>query len=506
MRIRLSLSLAILLLGCHESDAQQARNVILFLADAGGVPTVNAASIHGYNEPQKLFIQSWPHVALSDTSTASQWVSDSAAGMTAIVTGRKTHNGVISMGPDAVRGERDGTALKTLLEYAEERGLSTGVVSNMNIADATPAACYAHANARNKLGEIFLQVFTPRFGDGVDVVLGNGRRRIADAITALGQDLDAVAAANRRPVYASLAAVPASDARPIAVLDGGLDVPAAAGMAIERLSRNRKGYFLMIEWDAHTDDPRKGLDNLVAFDTLIRDVAKRVNLEDTLLLFTADHSFDFSVHGGRRGEPLLKGLEEWQKDTAGKSPPHIELPSIRVHDDHTAEEVVVAAIGPGAQRVSGFMPNTRLFEIMLAAWGWQEDAATGAPGLQAGAPGQARGPRSRIERDTAVAVRQPGPHDGGGLTTAYPFFADLEDLPLVFRKRALHAGSSIGAHTQEDDEIYYVIGGTGEYTLDGQTSTVSAGSALLTRRGSTHSLRQTGKGDLVILIAYLRRS
>jgi len=502
MRIRLSLSLAILLLGCHESSAQQARNVILFLADAGGLPTVNAASIHGYNEPQKLFIQSWPHVALSDTSTASQWVSDSAASMTAIVTGRKTHNGVISMGPDAVRGERDGTVLKTILEYAEERGLSTGVVSNMNIADATPAACYAHANARNKFGEIFLQVFSPRFGDGVDVVLGNGRRRIADAITALGQDLDAVAAANKRPVYASLAAVPASDARPIAVLDGGLDVPAAAGMAIERLSRNRKGYFLMIEWDAHTDDPRKGLDSLVAFDTLIRDVAKRVNLEDTLLVFTADHSFDFSVHGGRRGEPLLKGLEEWQTDTAGKSPPHIELPSIRVHDDHTAEEVVVAAIGPGAQRVSGFMPNTRLFEIMLSAWGWLQDAPVRVEAHPATAPSSG----ARVERDADVAVKQPGPHDGGGLTTAYPFFADVEDLPIVFRKRALHPGASIGAHTQEDDEIYYVIGGTGEYTLDGRTSTVSAGTALLTRRGSTHSLRQTGKGDLVILIAYLRRS
>ncbi len=479
----------ILLLGCHTAPAQPARNVILFLADAAGVPTVNAASIHGYNEPQRLFVQSWPHVALSDTSTASQWVSDSAAGMTAIVTGRKTHNGVISMGPDAIRGERDGAVLKTILEYAEERGLSTGVVSNMNIADATPAACYAHANARSKFGEIFLQVFHPRYGDGVDVVLGNGRKRIVDAVTALGQDLDAVAASKGRAVHSSLAAVPPSEARTIAVLDGGLDVPTAAHMALDRLSRNRKGYFLMIEWDAHTDDPKDGLDSLVAFDRLIREIAKRVDPKDTLLLFTADHSFDFSVHGGLRGEPLLKGLEEWRTATDGTSPAFIELPHVRVHDDHTAEEVIVAATGPGAERVSGFMPNTRLFEIMLAAWGWQQDAAT---------------PGSRIERDTAVAVTQPGPHEGGGSTTAFPFFADVEDLPLVFRKRALHPGSAIGPHTQDDDEVYYVISGTGEYTLDGRTSAVSAGTALLTRRGSTHSLRQMGRDDLVILITYLR--
>ena len=112
---------------------------------------------------------------------------------------------------------------------------------------------------------------------------------------------------------------------------------------------------------------------------------------------------------------------------------------------------------------------------------------------------------SRIQRDADVAVKQSGPHDGTGVTTAYPFFADLEDLRMVFRKRALHAGASIGVHTQEDDEIYYVISGTGEYTLDGKTTNVSAGTALLTRRGSSHALRQTGKDDLVVLITYLNK-
>jgi alkaline phosphatase len=47
--------------------AQKAKNIILFLADAGGIPTVNAASILGYGEPQKLFVQSWKHLGLSDT-------------------------------------------------------------------------------------------------------------------------------------------------------------------------------------------------------------------------------------------------------------------------------------------------------------------------------------------------------------------------------------------------------------------------------------------------------
>jgi hypothetical protein len=102
--------------------------------------TLNGASIYGYNASLKLFVQRWPQIGLSNTSPASQWVTDSAAGMTAIVTGQKTNNGVLSESSDATRGEKDGKPLKTILEYAEERGLSTGVVTNVEVADATPAA------------------------------------------------------------------------------------------------------------------------------------------------------------------------------------------------------------------------------------------------------------------------------------------------------------------------------------------------------------------------------
>ena len=203
------LTAAFLVLMADAEGARKAKNIILFLADAGSLPTVSAASILGYGEAQKLFVQSWRHIGLSDTSPAVQWVTDSAAGMTAIVTGQKTINGVISQGADTIRGKKDGTSLKTILEYAEERGLSTGVVSNVNIADATPAACYAHANDRAKHGEIFLQVFEPRFGDGVDVVLGIGRKPIFDAVQKLGRDINEVARSKNRTIYDSLAAVPA---------------------------------------------------------------------------------------------------------------------------------------------------------------------------------------------------------------------------------------------------------------------------------------------------------
>ena len=107
-----------------------------------------------------------------------------------------------------------------------------------------------------------------------------------------------------------------------------------------------------------------------------------------------------------------------------------------------------------------------------------------------------------IEHDAEVAKNEPGTHNGGGQTVGYSFFRNVPKLGLVFRKRALKPGSGIGLHEQKEDEIYYVLSGTGTMTLDGKTVHVTPGTAILTRPGSSHSLRQTGKEDLVILINY----
>lgn len=374
-RILLVVCLAVPLVWAQPSNSRtaprRAKNVILFLADAGGIPVVNAASILGYNAPQKLFIQSWEHVGLSDTSPVGKWVTDSAAGMTAIVTGHKTANGVISQSAAAKRGEEDGKPLKTILEYAEEHGLSTGVMTNVSIADATPAACYAHQNERGNWGQIFAQIFSPKFGDGVDVVFGNGRKRIWDLAAKVNVDLDALAKAAGRPVYSKLEEVPLSEDRAIAVYDSGIDLRAAARIALQKLSKNPKGFFLMIESDAHTDSPRAGINRLVEFDKLIREISELVNPEETLLLFTADHSFDFRMAGGSPDQTILTGLEEWEAQTPEVRKQGLRIPAMRMNNSHTGEEVLVAAKGPGAELVRGFMPNTRLFEIMMAAWGWK---------------------------------------------------------------------------------------------------------------------------------------
>jgi mannose-6-phosphate isomerase-like protein (cupin superfamily) len=125
--------------------------------------------------------------------------------------------------------------------------------------------------------------------------------------------------------------------------------------------------------------------------------------------------------------------------------------------------------------------------------------------------GQAAAPKPApggyvLERDAEVAANEPGTHNGGGETIGYSFFKKAPNLGLVFRKRALKPGSGIGYHEQTEDEIYYVLSGRGTMTIDGKAFEVGPGTAVLTRPGSSHGLKQIGDDNLVILINYEQKA
>lgn len=384
MRHRLALAcsalLPVLLIGCAggPEEPARARNVILLLADAGGNSTLHSASIHGHGEGNRLFLQHMPNIALSDTTSASHLVSDSSAGMTAIVTGVRTNNGVVSQAATAIRGERDGEPLKTLLEYAEERGLATGVISNDSLAGATPASTYAHVNDRNMTAAIFRQAFTPRFGDGIDVMFGSGRGSIVKRLEEDGTSLDELARESGRPVFATLEEVPGDATRGIVLFeDSGFDVEAALNRAHQMLSTNPNGYVLMVEVDTHSNNIRRGLDRMVTMDRVARR-AVELGGDDTLVLFTADHSFDLQLRGGRVGSDLLDGLEDVEAKARAEGRSDIRATALHVENSHTGEPVIAAAQGPGAERVRGFMANTDLFDVMMSALGWSRDEGQAA--------------------------------------------------------------------------------------------------------------------------------
>ena len=131
-------------------------------------------------------------------------------------------------------------------------------------------------------------------------------------------------------------------------------------------------------------------------------------------------------------------------------------------------------------------------------------AAAGAQEVRKDAP-KPGNPGSTIEHDADVAKEEPGTHGGGGMSTGYNFFGKASGLTTVFRKRALHPGAGIGYHEHRDDEIYYVLSGRGEYTLDGVKHVVKAGDALLTRAGSSHGMKVLGDEDLVLIITYQQK-
>jgi mannose-6-phosphate isomerase-like protein (cupin superfamily) len=107
-----------------------------------------------------------------------------------------------------------------------------------------------------------------------------------------------------------------------------------------------------------------------------------------------------------------------------------------------------------------------------------------------------------FERDADIAKKGPSPHNGKGSSVGYAFFEKVSDYKFSFRKRVLHRGSSIGYHKQQEDEVYYIISGTGQMTINEELMAVKPGDAILTRTGSSHGLEQTGKEDLVVIITY----
>jgi mannose-6-phosphate isomerase-like protein (cupin superfamily) len=107
-----------------------------------------------------------------------------------------------------------------------------------------------------------------------------------------------------------------------------------------------------------------------------------------------------------------------------------------------------------------------------------------------------------VRNDAEVAKAETPPHQGTGQSTAYRYFDDVSDAKLIFRKRALHQGASIGMHVLKHDEVYYVVSGAGEVRVDDQRVEVGAGAAIFMYQGADVGIWQKGEEDLVLIIAY----
>ena len=184
--------------GMFYVPAASAKNVILFLGDGMGISTVTAARIFAgqqqglSGEEYDLAFDTFNHVALIKTYNTDAQVPDSAGTITAIVSGQKTRMGVLNVTADVARNDCAASLtnqVPSILELAEEAGLSSGIISTARITHATPAGAYAHVPNRDwensstmtddqrALGctDIASQLVEFPHGDGVDVILGGGR-------------------------------------------------------------------------------------------------------------------------------------------------------------------------------------------------------------------------------------------------------------------------------------------------------------------------------------------
>jgi alkaline phosphatase len=141
-----------------RTQSGSAKNVILFVGDGMGISTLTAARIlegqleGNDGEEGYLSFETFPYTALVKTYNVNAQTPDSAGTMTAMMSGIKTDVGVIGVDEDIVRGDCStvaGNEVISALEWAELKGLSTGVISTARITHATPAATYAKSADRN---------------------------------------------------------------------------------------------------------------------------------------------------------------------------------------------------------------------------------------------------------------------------------------------------------------------------------------------------------------------
>lgn len=360
-----SLVLAILatcLLSIAEAGS---RNVILFIGDGMGYEQVRAAGLLANGEAGKLSFETMPHRAQVMTASADNAVTDSAAGGTAMATGARVANGVISK---ALPG--DGSDLETILERSKGEGLRTGLVTTTYVTHATPGAFGAHVTSRDQLDEIGLHYLTRSLPD---VLLGGG----ANGMCPAGAALAGYTVVTKRD---RLLAVDAGSVERLCGLfgtshlpyeyDGLGDLPHLSEMtriALSVLERGPKGFFLMVEGGridhaGHDNDIHRALPEVIELANAVQvalDWAKE--REDTLILVTADHETG--------GLSIRRSLGE------GK------YPEVRWSTTgHTGVNVPIYAWGPGAERVKGVLYNIEVYRIMAEFL----DAPAPSPAAEAG--------------------------------------------------------------------------------------------------------------------------
>lgn len=331
------------------SDSRSPKNVIFCIGDGMGFEAVKAAGYYAYGETGTLSFEAFPHRAEMATYAANSPMTDSAAAATAMATGHKVNNGVISM---ELPGS--GTPLKTLLEIFKAQNKWTGLVSTTYITHATPAAFAAHNPERNNLADIaqdYLYLTRPNvlFGGG-----GNGLSEKEAEAAGYTVVTDRKGLLNLDTDTGNHVSGQFGDTNIPYIFDGSDDLPQLSEMvsvALDILCSIQNGFFLLVEGGridhaGHSNDIERNILETIEFSKAVRTIFDRVaGRDDTLILVTADHETGgLKVHknNGKGHVPEIS----WS--TGG----------------HTVSNVPLYGWGRTAERVGGIMNNTDLVKVV----------------------------------------------------------------------------------------------------------------------------------------------
>jgi len=322
----------------YDTGPRKAKNVILFIGDGLSPAHRVAARIlsKGIAEGKsrgKLAIDDMPYMALVATAGSDSIITDSANSASAYATGHKSAVNAMGVYADRTASPFDDPRVETITSLAKRRhGLAIGIVTNTEIEDATPAAMVAHTRRRAAYDEIVEQFFAAR----PDVLMGGGSANFLPQNVAGSKrkdDLDYIArfreagyqvAKTKSELDASAAK---SDTRQLLGLfatgnmDGALDRKFLKGGGVKKfpeqpdlteqvqaalnvLSRNEAGFFLMVESGlidkyAHVLDMERAVYDTIMLDNAVRQTRDwaRARSDDTLILVLADHNHPNSLVG-----------------------------------------------------------------------------------------------------------------------------------------------------------------------------------------------------------------
>ncbi len=348
----LLLSLVVVLTSCPFEFTETIPNiaykqVILIIGDGMGAEQAKAAGYYAHGQEGLLSFEQFPAMTTQTTHSASSSVTDSAASASAMATGKKVDNGVLSM---EIPGS--GNALRTVLEIAQEQGKATGLVTTTFSVHATPAAFASHVPSRSNYDDIASQyMHTSR----PDVLFAGGNDTLS---VAMAEDAGYLSATDKTSLE-NLSYIP--DAKYFGyfgnthlpyMYDGMGTLPELSDMtrkALDVLEEADEGFFLMIEGGridhaGHNQDLVRNIHEVLELaDTVEYVIDWAVTHPDTLVIVTADHE--------------TGGLSVTQNNGAGN------LPTVTWSTTgHTATPVPVYVWGSDAQRIAEQIDdNTDIF-------------------------------------------------------------------------------------------------------------------------------------------------